>query len=172
MAREHARLLVSTWDDPDIRALTQAQQAVYFQHVSHRDLSRCGVMPFLPERLIPLSKDATRAGIARSVAELERRRFLVVDRDTAEVLVRTYIRHDRLLKVPNVTKAMVRAISQVHSRKIVTAIEREIVALLRDEPDMPGWPAFGQVDPERFTRLFARAYPNSKPNSSANSSAN
>ncbi len=160
MARDHARIYLSIWDDPAFVNLTAVQQLVYLQHVSHKDLSWCGVLPYLPERLVALTKDLTRPKVAAAIDALERARFLVVDRKTAETLVRTYVRHDGILKQPNVTIAMTRALGKVHSAKLVNAVEREIVRLLRDDPDARGWQGFGKDDPERFARLFAKAYPN------------
>lgn len=158
MARDHARIYLSIWDDPAFLGLTAVQQLVYLQHVSHKDLSWCGVLPYLPERLVALTKDLTKPKVGAAIDALERAKFLVVDRKTAETLVRTYVRHDGILKQPNVTIAMVRALERVHSPRIRKAVEREIVRLLSDEPEARGWEGFAKADPDLHAALAAKAY--------------
>lgn len=157
MSSDHRRIYLSIWDDPTFTGLTAEQQAIYFQHLSHRDLSWCGVLPYLPERLTPLSKGMTKPRAVSSISALVRVGLLVVDRTTAETLVRSYVRHDGIIKQPNVTVAMVKALNRVHSPHIVEAIEREIMRLLVDEPNARGWEGFAKVDPERLDRLRAKA---------------
>ena len=57
MARKHARLLLSIWDDRDFTALDPTEQIVYLGICSSRDLSWCGVAPLLPKRLIRNSRN-------------------------------------------------------------------------------------------------------------------
>ena len=157
MARDHARLIVAIQDDPDWCDLTSSEQSTYVALLTNRDLSYCGVCPLIPERFVGTAKDRTARTFARDLARLEVPRFVVVDRETAEILVRTYVRHDGILKQRNITKSMIAAKRKVRSGVIVAAIDDELVRLYRDDPEAKGWVGFEEYDPDGFTQVQARA---------------
>ena len=158
MARDHARIRVDIWAKDDWKLLTITQQLVYLALTTSPDLSYCGVLPLIPTRYVDLNTDMTERRFTSAISVLELRKYVVTDTASAELLVRSYIRHDGILKQPNVTKAMVTALKRVHSRKITRAIEAEIVRLMLDEPDAKGWRGFADVDPEGFTELMTKAH--------------
>lgn len=80
-------------------------------------------------RKLEISVEATEAALA----ELDRERFALVDRDTEQVLVRTLIRNDGVADVPNVLWAACRAALQLRSPKL----RRELAAELRKLPPKP-----------------------------------
>lgn len=160
MARDHARLLVSIWDDNEFVSLDSCTQVVYFSLISSRDLSWCGVAPLLPKRIARNFADGSDRKVTNSLSRLERGNFLVVDRDTSEVLVRSYVRHDGILKQPNVTKALVRAMDRVHSDRLLVAVKAELGRHLADEPDLKGWATIRSGWPELFAELQAKGKPN------------
>lgn len=164
MAREHIRLLVSIWDDPDFVALVPAEQTVYLALAGSRDLSWCGVAPLLPKRIARCAKGLTERKVSNHIAALVAKRFLLVDNETDEVAVRTYVRHDKIIGSPNVTKAMGRALGMVRSEQIADGIKDELARLLADEPDAKGWPSLKTAYPELMAEVIAK--------SSANPSAN
>ena len=159
MARDHARLLLSIWSDPDWVTLTAAQQHAYLALVSSEDLSYCGVAPLIPARYQHISSDMTPRRFMAAVDGLEARSFVVTDRDTVEVLVRSYVRHDGLIKQPNVTKAMVTALRRVHSQRIAEAVWAEIARLYADDPGAKGWKGFAEAFPEGWGNLTANPSP-------------
>ena len=166
MARDHARLLVSIWDDDDWTSLDTASQTVYSSLISSPDLSWCGVAPLLPQRIARNASDLTERKVRTAFGALTARRFLVIDNETAEILVRSYVRHDGILKQPNVTKALVRALDRVHSPALVEAVKVELARLLADEPDHKGWDTIRSGWPELFTELHAKGQPNPSANPS------
>lgn len=166
MARDHARLLVSIWGDSDFTALKSSSQLAYFALISSRDLSWCGVAPYLPRRLSGIASDFSERKAREGFAELEARRFAVVDRSTDELLVRSYVRHDGILKQPNVTKAMVKAIDRVHSTALVGVIYDELARLREAEPTLNGWNAMGLVYPEHLAEVDARVTGSASPKGS------
>lgn len=168
MARDHARILVAIWGDPAWKALTSVQQLVYVALISSQDLSYCGVVPYIPARYLDLSSDMTERKFTSAVGGLEQGKFVIRDTRTAELLVRSYVRHDGVLKQPNVTKALVTALRKVHSEPLRDAIEAELVRLLAEQPDAKGWKGYGEADPEGFQNLMAKAYPNPSGNPSPN----
>lgn len=161
MAREHARIFLSIWDDADFLALTVAEQQAYFALVSSPDLSWCGVLPLLPSRLARLSADGTNAKTSKALAGLESRRFIIIDRETDEMAVRTFVRHDGVMKQPNVLCAAIKAWGKVHSATIREAIREELGKAYAE-----GFPeGFG----EGFAKAFGRSFRDGFPEGFANS---
>jgi len=112
--------------DTDFVDLTMAEQLVYFMLVSSKDLSYCGVAPLLPKRLRLLASDMTERKARAALEGLAAKRYLVLDETTDEALVRTYIKHDGILKQPNMIRAMTRAFDRVHSEPIRKVIRFEL----------------------------------------------
>lgn len=164
MAREHSRLLVSIWDDPDFISLDPSQQIVYLALTGSRDLSWCGVAPLLPKRIARCARTLTERKVITHIGTLVDRRFLLVDNETDEVAVRTYVRHDKIIGSPNVTKAMGRALGLVRSEHIADGIKAELARLLADEPDAKGWPSLESAYPELMAEVIAKGSPNPSPN--------
>ena len=176
MARKYGKSWVSRWDDDDFLSLTSSQQAFYDALATHPDISWCGVLPLVPSRFVGLASDYTEPKCRALIKGLDKARFLVVDPRTAEMCVRTFIRWDEVLKVPNVTKAMGRAFYLVHSERIRDAILIELARDLDDFPDLAGWSALRASYPELMDliELTLDGIPSGKgsPNPSANPSPN
>lgn len=139
MAREHARLQCAIWQDADFIALPAAAQRLYMLALSSPELSYAGVVPYTPSRWSRLAPDTTAAQVRRHVALLADARFVVVDESTEEMLIRTYVRHDGILRSPNVTVAMTKAAHRIVSPVIRRAFMRELVRLHRADEDSPAW---------------------------------
>lgn len=157
MSRDHARVYLAIWDDPQWLALTSVQQIGYLALVSSRDLSYCGVAPLIPARYQDLSSDMTSRKFSAAIEGLESARFVVTDRSTAEVLVRSYVRHDGILKQPNVTKALVKALRLVHSDPLRAVVIDELARFYGERPGEKGWKGFADLDPEGFADIQAKA---------------
>lgn len=93
MARTHGRILSTIWDDPDFLDLSGAAQRMYFLLISQKKLTLAGSLDFKPARW-RLSRDVTRADVEDALDDLEAHRFVVVDRETDELVIRTFVRHD------------------------------------------------------------------------------
>jgi len=158
MARTHARLLVTLWDDADWLALTSAQHDVYTALLTTHDLSWCGVAPLLPQRLVAWSSDLTHRKVQACLDVLASDcagRFLVIDPTTGEVLVRSFVRHDDLLKQPNVTKAMLAALARVRSETVRLSVVAELGRTYKHGPDLKGWQIMQALSPELFEEVLA-----------------
>lgn len=155
MARNHARILTAIWRDDDFRALPALAQHTYFTVVSQEELSAAGRIDFRPGRLAALSKDNTAKKIDASIEVLERNRFVVVDRDTEELLVRTYVKHDGILDRVNMGKAMGRAMVKIVSTSVRGALLTELGQLYEERPKAPGWAGLNELYPDEFTRITA-----------------
>ena len=156
MAREHARLLVTIWDDPDFTDLDAMQQTVFFSLIANKDLSWCGVAPYLPKRIAGNCKGLTERKVVASIGALVEARFLLIDNETDEIAVRTFVRHDKIINSPNVTKAMGRALGMVRSEALADAIKNELARLLDDEPEAKGWASLQAAYPDLMDEVIGK----------------
>lgn len=147
MARDHARIRLSVWDDPDFNALTVAEQHAYWMLLSGRGLSRCGVLTFIPGRFEGYAKDLNEAKLTKAIHGLVRARFCVLDKRTMELLVRSYVRHDGVLDRTNMGKAVGTAFEAVVSPTIREAIGAELARHYGENPNLLGWKGLAETSP-------------------------
>jgi hypothetical protein len=141
MARDRANINTAMWTDQDFRDLNMAEQHLYKLLMTHPTLSYVGVADWRPGRIAAMTADATAEGI-RTVAEsLQAKRYVFIDEETEEILVRSFLRHDGLLKQPKLSISMVNAFGSVASKMVREVITFELQRLAQEHPD---WAAFGQ----------------------------
>lgn len=145
MTREYARVKVGIWADSDFRKLSRAAQGLYFQLVSSPTMSLCGVADWRPNRLAALTEGETPDTVRRATLELIEASYVVVDDETEEILVRSFVRHDGLIKTPNIASAMVKDYAGVASDLLRRVIVHELIRLKADEPEMKGWSVAGKL---------------------------
>ncbi|MFC4107800.1 hypothetical protein ACFOX0_17945 [Micromonospora zhanjiangensis] len=139
MARSEARLSVSIWSDPDFLALGPAPQRMFMFLLSQPDLAHDGVIALRERRWSKSAAGLTRADVEQALADLAAARFVVVDEDTEELLVRSFIRRDKVYRQPNVLRAAQDHLEVVTSPAIRAAIAVELRRIaesgdLRGEP--------------------------------------
>lgn len=137
MARTYAKVYVSIWAG-DFQELSIGAQGLYFRLLTDAKLTMCGVADWRPKRLTQSFKGMTAPALRALSEELERARYIVVDEDTEEVLIRSFVRHDGVLKSPNLTKAMAADWLSVTSQKIKNAIALEVHRAIESEPTLKG----------------------------------
>lgn len=142
MARDRANINTNIWTDTHWRALTSEQQWLYELLLTHPELNYTGVADWRPGRLAQYASDKSRQDIERIGAELQAERFVFIDEDTEEVLVRSFLRHDGLLKQPRLSVSMVNAFGAVASKSIREVIVHEMKRLYSESPE---WKAFENV---------------------------
>lgn len=152
MAREYASIRVKVWGDDDFRALPCDSQLLYFTLVTLPNLSYCGVTDWRPKKLAALAPDWTPRRVEDAARELWERLYVVLDEDTEEVLVRSFIRNDGLMKQPRMAVSMVAAYRAVGSRMLQGVIVHELQRLHDEFPDLNGW-----HKPEALELLSGRA---------------
>lgn len=126
MARDHARLSVHIWDDADFIELSAVAKLLYLQLVSQPKLAYSGVLDLAARRWARSHPDLDLAAVRAALSELDAARFLVVDQETEEVLVRSFIRRDELWKQPNVLRAALRSAFELVSPILRGALAREL----------------------------------------------
>lgn len=156
MARDHARIFVSIWADPDFRNLDRTEQRTYLMLTSQARLTYCGALDYLPGRLATLAKDETPMTVEASVARLESLRFLAVDRETSEVLIRSFVRHDGLLSSPNMCKAMLKDRASLLSDDLRDVVDSELARAYQEAPKLGGWKGIKEAAPELFEAITSK----------------
>lgn len=137
MARTEARILVSIWSDPDFRALTPNAQWTYMFLLSQPDLAHTGVIPLRVRRWAQAAEGMTIEAIREALRLLESARFIVADRDSEELLVRSFIRRDKVFKQPQVFRAAADSLPLVTSGILRRALAEEL-ARVSEEDMVPG----------------------------------
>jgi hypothetical protein len=139
MARDRANINTNLWVDPDWRDLDDAEQRLYMLLTTHPSLSYAGVADWRPGRLAAMSRNGSREGIELAAKGLQAKRFVFIDEGTEEILIRSFLRHDGLLKQPKLAVSMANAFGAVASREIQMIIVNELQRLNTEHPD---WKAF------------------------------
>lgn len=126
MARTHARLLCSIWNDPDWVALDFGAQWLYELLLSQGALNHAGVTGLTPRRWARGARDVTVCEVEKFLASLAEARFVVVDEETEELLIRAFVRRDGVADQPNVLKAALSDARQVVSSRLRAALAAEL----------------------------------------------
>lgn len=145
MPRTHGRILVTIWSDKEFLALSTEAQRFYMLVLSQPKLSYCGVLPYTPRRWTLLAANDTLKGVLRAVKEGVDRRYVVVDENTEELWIRTFVKHDGLLKSPNLVKAMWKDFAEVQSDVIREGFLKGLPEGFREPPPQP--PPEGMKEP-------------------------
>ncbi|WP_171046685.1 hypothetical protein [Pseudarthrobacter sp. NamE5] len=109
--------------------------------MTHPTLSYAGVADWRPARLAAMTADATPEAVREAAEGLQAKRFIFFDEETEEILVRSFLRHDGLLKQPKLSISMVNAYGAIASARIREVVTFELQRLYEE---FPGWAAFGQ----------------------------
>lgn len=166
MARDHARIQTAIWRDPAFKSLGTDAKLLYIALFSSPKLTWCGAMDYSVKQLADISAEWTTARVRKIVAELVRARFVILDEDTDEIAVRSYIRHDKVMTQPNIAKAMGKALNTIVSPVVRDALVSELSRLYAEDPKANGWRLYA----EEFPADFAKIRGNPSPNPSGNPS--
>lgn len=155
MAREHARLWLDINSDDDFAALSFDAQAFYTRIIlTDPTMNYCGVADWRPRRLTVRARDLTLQRIMTAAAELEAGNYLLFDANTEEVLVRSFIRRDELLRNPKMAATVIKAYAAVASPVLRAAIVTEVKRVHQEHPEYSSWTHKDTAD--GLTRLLSR----------------
>lgn len=138
MAREFAKVLNSIWLDDDWRDLTASAQHLYLVMLTDPQLSYAGVTDWRPKRIIQKAKEWSLFDCYRAAVELSEKLFLVIDEDTEEAFVRSFMRHDEIMKNPRLAVSAVKAYGDIASNKIRQAFVWELLRLKEADNSLSG----------------------------------
>ena len=118
MARGHGRILTSIWEDADFLALEEREQRLYLFLISQPNLNHAGLLDLTLRRWSRKARGLTSADLENLLQSLEAARFIVMDDDTEELLIRSFIRNDGVWRMPKVMGAMVSGALEISSRRV------------------------------------------------------
>lgn len=145
MPRDHGRLLCRIWSDEDFRALPRTAQMMYAQLLSQKEINNAGVLPMRVSKWAKGCAEMNELKITADLAALMDAEFIHVDTDSEEVLVRSFIRNDGVLKQPNIFKNALRCAESVESAEI----RRILASELRRTGRMDAARVAQELDPRR-----------------------
>ncbi|MFC4373267.1 hypothetical protein ACFO5K_04055 [Nocardia halotolerans] len=144
MPREHARILVSIWDDQDFIALSSHAQRLYMLLLTQRTINNAGILPTQISKWAKRGADTTLADIETALTELAQSRFVACDEYTEETLVRSFVRNDGIVNNGNVFKNALRCAEAVESTQLRAVLAIELRRLGHPEADKTA----DRIDPD------------------------
>lgn len=127
MARKFGQINSQTWTDSDFKQdLGVDAQWLYFVLCSQSNLNGAGVVPLQDRKWRKYARDMNDDRIEAALAELQSYWYVLVDEETEEVLIRTFIRNDGLWKQPNVLLGALRSAEGVMSDTLRAVIWDEL----------------------------------------------
>ncbi|MGN6724064.1 MAG: hypothetical protein ACTHJM_15770 [Marmoricola sp.] len=135
MARTYAAIKVSIWGNDDFTALSPMAQWLYFHLSSHPTLSLVGVADWRPRKIPSKAVGLTHGVVESAREELLEGDYILIDDDTEEVLVRSFLRHDGCLKRPKMGDAIMSAYADIASRRLKSQVTSELQRLHDESPE-------------------------------------
>ena len=139
MPRDYAQIRQDMWSDDRWRALTPVAQWLYMLLLSDPRLTYAGVTEWHPGRIAQRAKECTGRDVLIAAAELADAHFVIIDEDTEEVAIRSFLKHDPVMRNPRLAVTMAKDFGVVASNKIRAGIVYELQRLKRADPDLPAW---------------------------------
>lgn len=139
MARDRANLRIDLWADEDWRKLSIGAQHLYMLILSHSTLNYAGVADWRPGRLAALTTGRTPYDIRQDAQELADAAFIHTDEMTEEVLVRSFLRHDGVIKHPRLHVSMAKDYAGISSDAIRAYVAFELQKLNTESPELALW---------------------------------
>lgn len=133
---KYVRVMRSIWSDREWLDRPAISKMVYLQLISQPNISKTGVLPTVLRRWASMYPDLEVDDIANAVADLTEHGFVVLDDDTQELLVRTYMRYDEMFTQPNGRKAIASAYDEIMSANLKRIVREELQALVEGVDDV------------------------------------
>ena len=134
MPRDRANIRTDIWGDSDWRRLTFGAQWLYQHVLTHATLNTVGVADWRPTRTLRVTQGLTMPALREFTRELTESFFLVIDEESEEALLRSYLRHDGVLLNPNMMKTIKRDYAAVTSDLLRGVITHEANRLRKEYP--------------------------------------
>ena len=139
MARDHTRVNIDIWGDEEFRELPVDAQALYWFLWTSPERTYCGGHWWHAGKLAQFAGDWTIPRVRSAGAVLSERLFLVIDEPVEECVIRSWIKHDGLWKVPNMAVSMANARAAMASKVCRGVVVHEVKKLATANPDLSSW---------------------------------
>lgn len=149
MARNYATSSTAVWRQDGWRALRMDEQHVHMMLGSQPNITAVGTLPLTVKRWAQLAADFTVDGLMGTIRRLQAAGWVVVDEETEEILVRSFLEDDKGYSNPKRRPTIREAATEVASPAIQRALRAEFGRLglptdwLPDSPSdspPPGYP--------------------------------
>lgn len=138
MAREFARIKISIWADEDFRSLPADAKYLYTVLLSHPSMSYAGIVDWRPSRIGTLC-GYTEDQVRQAAEHLGSAGYVVIDDRSEELLVRSYIRNEELMKKPRLPVSVMKAFALIASTDLRQVVVHELNRLHSEAPEMQCW---------------------------------
>lgn len=132
MARRESRTHVRIWADRDFTSLSASAQRVYWTVYSQPNINLCGTIALTVGRWAKLASDTTVEDIWTALKELEAAGYVIIDTETEELLVRSFVRWDGGWFSSKTRGVAIAQRDQVLSSRIHDALEEEFERAEKD----------------------------------------
>ncbi|MGJ9405278.1 hypothetical protein ACHABQ_03000 [Nesterenkonia aurantiaca] len=139
MARDRAKINTGIWGDKDWKSLTMAEQWLYTTILTRPDLNHVGVGDWRPRRLSKLAVGISAEQVEEAAEGLQAKLFILVDDESEEVLIRSFLKHDGVLQNPNLGASIKSAYDSVVSSMLQEVVVHELHKLSERDPDLPAF---------------------------------
>ena len=137
--KDHARINLDIWGDDDWLDCEPDAQHLYLVLWTSPQLSYCGAGDWNPGRIASRAKGWTSEAVEIAGAKLSRDLFLIIDTDTDEFLMRSWVKHDGLWRTPNMAVSVANARADLASRTLRGVIVHEVAKIRANNPDSSSW---------------------------------
>ena len=151
MARDRANIRTDMIGDDRYRELTRDEQWLYKLLLVHPTLTYAGVAEWRPGRLASTAAGTTADEIRQIGAGLQSKYFVYIDSDTEEVFIRSFVKHDGLLKQFRLPISMANDYAGIASQAIREFFVFELQKYQQEDPGLKCW------DMDRVKGLLGRA---------------
>lgn len=130
MIREYGKLYISMWySGNDFITLNARAQRLYMFLISQPDINPAGVVTIALKRWSHCTNDLTPTEITNDLHELHNKRFIIVDEDCEELLIRSFIKWEARWTNPTIMREIKQACQQVMSANIRAGLQEELERL-------------------------------------------
>lgn len=165
MPSDHARIRRDIWADTDWRRLSVGEQWLYLHLLSSPTLSLCGVADWRPARIAKMAAGTSADDVVTFSAGLIDKEFVLPDFEAEEIAIRSWVKHDGLMRSPNLAKALRSAWDATASEPIRGLIVGQLCRLYDSDPTLAGWDHVGDLL-DKGSLTFAEALAEVMPGSS------
>lgn len=138
MARDHTRIHCDIWGDDDWLDLSAQAQHLYFVLYTWPP-SLCGAGDWQPRKVAARARGWTVPAVLDAAEELVAGDFVLIDLDTEEYLLRSWVKHDGLYRVQNMAVSVANARANLASRTLRGVVVHEVSKLRHSEPNLESW---------------------------------
>jgi hypothetical protein len=139
--KDHSQVNLAIWGDEAFLDLTPSAQHLFFVLWTSPSLSYCGTGEWHAGKIAARARGWTASMVNATAVELNTapEQYLVIDPDTEEFLLRSWIKHDGICRRPNMAVSMANARADVASRQLRAVIVHEVRKIAKNESELSAW---------------------------------